>query len=1083
MRYYFNILLASGGDMFQVNKNGISIRSRVTVFATIIAIAILAVAFVITFKLFSAQFKQSIAADQFKYLSFTALQLDARLLLAQQQLELLAKEINPNFVNSPEKLQKFLDREKGARSTFDAGFVIISDGGRMLAASPLSLAARGKDYLFRDYVMHTLTFGTPYISSPFKTLTPPYDPLIAFSVPIKNKAGQTVALLAGLHNLLHDSFLRPLAKQSDKNYGYTYIFTFNRVMVVHPDKTRIMEQIKLNANRGIDRAIGEGFEGSLENANASEVAAITSFKRLKHAEWYLASHVPIDGLYQHLFIAGYELIAVFVLLGMVAGLVMWLVMGRMMSPLQMVIDQIGTVHIKTGGDRYLPDIFDGDLRLLSCAFNKMVTEFDLQHNKLILMQSELGQQKAFAEGILNKAAVPIFVLDINHRIIVWNKAMESLTGLQAEEMLGTNRQWLPFYENERPVLAELILSVDELHLHEWYDTYRMSQHVLGGYQAEGWLEHVGGLRRYLLFDAAPVFDTNDVRLGAIETVFDITDRKQAEEEQRKLSRAVSENPCSIIITAFDGSIEYVNQKFCEVTGYTVQEVVGQNPRLLKSNEMLPENYAKLWNDISHGRTWHGEFHNKKKSGELYWEIASISPVMDEEGKITHYLAVKEDITQRKLFEAELAKSRDELQRKHSELGELFAQVEIGKQEWEDTVDSLPEMVLMCDQHGVVKRCNRAVTAFTGLSYNEVIDTDFIDLFSEAGLEIDSFDGTSGKLLFGGGLRHFEMLSNELRQVGTYKIRGVVITIHETTELFHINEKLQKAYTELQQTQTQIFHHEKMASIGQLAAGVAHEINNPMGFISSNLSTMGKYMEKITAFEVALIETVRERGDSETDDVLHELRSKMKVDFILDDIRSLLAESRDGAERVRRIVQDLKSFSRVDEAEYKSVSINESLDTTLNILRNEIKYIADVEQEYDPDLPFLSCYPQRLNQVFMNILVNAAHAIKVHGVIKVSTKHEFDDVVVRISDSGNGIAPENLSRIFEPFFTTKEVGKGTGLGLSISYDIIKKHGGDINVESEVGVGTTFVIRLPLHYQHGGFEDNSIAGNEIAGDKMT
>jgi len=637
----------------------------------------------------------------------------------------------------------------------------------------------------------------------------------------------------------------------------------------------------------------------------------------------------------------YQLIAVFVLLGVVVSLVMWLVMGKMMSPLQTIINHIGSIHTKKGDDRLLPDSYDGDLERLSCAFNNMVTKFDQQQETMVLMQSEMLQQKAFAEGVLNKAAVPIFVLDVNHRIIVWNNAMESLTGFKAEEMIGTNRQWLPFYVNERPVLADLVLSADGVHLEELYGTYRMSQHVLGGLQAEGWLENVGGQRRYLLYDAAPVFDAHDVKLGVIETLLDITERKQAE--------------------------------------------------------------------------------------------------------------------------AELTKSREELQRKHNELSELFAQVESGKREWEDTIDSLSEMVLMCDQFGVVNRCNRAVTTFTGLPYDEIVNVDCMELFARVGLEITGYDGTSGQLECEGGRRHFELLSNELKQIGSDEIRGVVVTIHETTELLKMNEKLQQAYAELQQSQAQIFQQEKMASIGQLAAGVAHEINNPMGFISSNLSTMGKYMEKINSFEAAMIEAVQGKGDEELLASMKDLRKKLKIDFILEDIKSLLDESRDGAERVRRIVQDLKSFSHVDEAECKPASINECLDTTLNMLRNEIKYIADVEREFDPDLPMLLCFPQQINQVFMNVLVNSAHAIEGHGLIKIKTLRESDDIVVRISDTGKGIAPENLTRIFEPFFTTKEVGKGTGLGLSISYDIIKKHGGLMTVESEVGVGTTFTVRLPLDHQ--------------------
>ena len=181
--------------------------------------------------------------------------------------------------------------------------------------------------------------------------------------------------------------------------------------------------------------------------------------------------------------------------------------------------------------------------------------------------------------------------------------------------------------------------------------------------------------------------------------------------------------------------------------------------------------------------------------------------------------------------------------------------------------------------------------------------------------------------------------------------------------------------------------------------------------------------------------------------------------LLEDMESLLAESQDGAERVRRIVQDLKSFSHVDEAELKPVSIADNLDSTLNMVRNEIKYVADVVKQYG-DLPMVTCRPQQLNQVFMNLLVNAAHAIEGHGTITVRTWQEGEVVCISITDSGKGIAPEHLNRIFEPFFTTKDVGKGTGLGLSICYDIIHKHGGEILVESTVGTGSTFTVRLPI-----------------------
>jgi two-component system NtrC family sensor kinase len=274
-----------------------------------------------------------------------------------------------------------------------------------------------------------------------------------------------------------------------------------------------------------------------------------------------------------------------------------------------------------------------------------------------------------------------------------------------------------------------------------------------------------------------------------------------------------------------------------------------------------------------------------------------------------------------------------------------------------------------------------------------------------------------------------------------------------------NRQLAQAYNELKQTQTQIVQQEKMASIGQLAAGVAHEINNPMGFISSNLSTLDNYLEKLTRF-MALQDTfITGSRNEQAMAELRDQRKNLKIDYLIKDIPALIAESRDGAERVRVIVQNLKNFSRVDDNATGLTSINDCLETTLNIIRNELKYKAEISREYG-DLPRVQGSAQQLNQVFMNILVNAAQAMETKGSISIRTWREKDSVLISIADTGCGIAQQNLSRIFDPFFTTKEVGKGTGLGMSIAYDIIKKHNGAITVESEAGSGTTFTVTLPV-----------------------
>ncbi len=274
-----------------------------------------------------------------------------------------------------------------------------------------------------------------------------------------------------------------------------------------------------------------------------------------------------------------------------------------------------------------------------------------------------------------------------------------------------------------------------------------------------------------------------------------------------------------------------------------------------------------------------------------------------------------------------------------------------------------------------------------------------------------------------------------------------------------NTELQNAYEELKLTQAKILQQEKLASIGQLAAGVAHEINNPMGFISSNLGTLDKYLARIIEYTGVLGAVAENLHDIAVDDRLKTERKRLKIDVIIDDVKKLISESQDGAGRVKTIVQNLKSFSRVDQSQSMDADINECLETTLNIVWNELKYKATVKKEFGA-LPRAWCYPQQLNQVFMNLLVNAGQALEKQGDITIRTWADNGSIFISVSDTGLGIPEKIISKIFEPFFTTKEVGKGTGLGLSITYDIVKKHNGDISVQSEPGKGSTFTVRIPV-----------------------
>ncbi len=269
----------------------------------------------------------------------------------------------------------------------------------------------------------------------------------------------------------------------------------------------------------------------------------------------------------------------------------------------------------------------------------------------------------------------------------------------------------------------------------------------------------------------------------------------------------------------------------------------------------------------------------------------------------------------------------------------------------------------------------------------------------------------------------------------------------------------------EQNQVQMLQAEKMASIGQLAAGVAHELNNPLGFIFANFNTLEEYARDLSALietYQALEQHLREGDEKEARALLDyatSQRSTSGIDYVLSDIDELIRESREGLERVRDIVANLRDFSHVDRDEKAPVDINSNLDKTLSLAAGEIGKTATVHKEYG-QIGECVCYPRELNQVFMGLLLNAAQAIEERGTITLRTYQEDDFICVEIGDTGKGMTPEIKRRIFEPFFTTKDVGSGTGMGLSLAYHtIVSLHGGHILVDSTVGVGTTFTIKIP------------------------
>jgi len=307
----------------------------------------------------------------------------------------------------------------------------------------------------------------------------------------------------------------------------------------------------------------------------------------------------------------------------------------------------------------------------------------------------------------------------------------------------------------------------------------------------------------------------------------------------------------------------------------------------------------------------------------------------------------------------------------------------------------------------------------------------------------------------------QQMANTLANKWDMARRATLQTTHLERLVEQRTHALQLEIEERKHLESQLVQSEKLASLGQLAAGVAHEINNPVGFISSNLSTLDGYFAQLQQMLEAYRQAEESLATGEQHEQLKALRTRLELEFLQEDIPVLIHESKEGIGRVVQIVKDLKNFSRVDNDQtWQFANLQQGIDSTLNIVASELKYKADVVKHYAP-LPEIECLASQLNQVVMNLVINAAQAMgPERGIITISNGVEGENVWLEVADNGCGIAPEAVQKIFDPFFTTKPVGEGTGLGLSLSYGIIKKHPGDISVSSELGKGTKFRVVLPI-----------------------
>ena len=546
--------------------------------------------------------------------------------------------------------------------------------------------------------------------------------------------------------------------------------------------------------------------------------------------------------------------------------------------------------------------------------------------------------------------------------------------------------------------------------------------------------------------------------------------QETQDRYRRLHESMQDGFAQVDMS---GNVISVNPPYLQMLGYTEEEALK-----LRYTDITPKQWHDFEKNIVETQILvrgYSEAYEKeyiRKDGTVFPVELKTYLLRNKEGQPEGMWAVIRDITERKKAEGVLRTERNKAKK---------------------YLDVAGVMILVLDNGETVHRINKKGCEILGYEESEILGKNWHDNFVPPeqkdevksilkGLmngETNKYEYHENPVLTKSGQQRLIAWHNVSLWDDTKKINAVLSSGEDITERRESEDKLRKTYEELEKVhsemkgmQSQIVQSEKLASIGQLAAGVAHEINTPVGFVASNFETLQKYFKKfkvLLEMHADLARQILTADKAQLSAKLAEINkaaADMKIAFILEDIGALFEESKEGLTRVTKIVQNLRDFSRVDQAEaFDEYDLNHGIEATLVVARNAIKYHADVVTEF-ADIPHVPCNASQINQVFLNILVNAAQAIEsqhreTNGSIKIKTYADDTHVICKIVDDGPGIPQKNIEKVFDPFFTTKPVGKGTGLGLSVSYDIIvRKHKGELLVKSEIGKGTEFTIKLPL-----------------------